>query len=396
MSNTPDPTPYQSNQRGPAWLRFFASTKLTLGIMAFLILLALAGAIVPQQGMLEETAMTKWQLQHPVASPVSEKLGLFAVFHSLWFLVSLGALFLNTLACTFLSMVKDGLFSGNEPSLRLRRVGFLILHISILVCMAGGFISAALRTSGKIILTEGQTIQDQHQNYSELIEGPLRKEQHNRFSVELIDADYKAPTDWSVGRKRSSVRLSSKEGEICIAEVTFNRPFQFQGLTFTIQEIGFSPEIFISSRNPQTPPLSSFVALKVWGVNKDREHRDFLPLPHSDRRLLLNLLPSHSISDGAPVKTSEILKNPALLVHLEYSDGTETPNQLITPGHSVDLADLSIQFGEVRRWASFLVVEDPGYPIVCISFWMAIIALLLRYSPDVTDWIKEARQDGAG
>ena len=202
--------------------------------------------------------------------------------------------------------------------------------------------------------------------------------------------------DWWAGRKHSSIRLSANETESCTAEIEFNQPYRFKKITFTVQEIGFSPEILITSRNPRIPPFNGFIALQVWGINKDRAHRDFLPLPHSDRRLVLNLFPSHSISNGIAIKTSETVGNTALTVHLESSNGIQTPKQVIEPGKRIVLDDLNIQFGELRHWASFLVVQDPGYPIVCVSFWMAITALFLRYAPDILDWIKEARHDGTG
>jgi hypothetical protein len=386
----------QSRQGRSGWIGFLASTDITLTVIGILIVLSLTGALVPQQGMLEESGIFEWQQNHPVATAVLSRLGLFSTFHSPLFLISLAMLFLNTLACTFKSVVEEGLFSGKEFPVRCRRLGFLILHISILVCMAGGFISAAFRTSGQLILTEGQILQDQHRNYLKRVKGPFRKEQHDKFKIELIDAQYEAPTDWWAGRKHSSIRLSANETESCTAEIEFNRPFRFNKLTFTVQEVGFSPEISIDSMNPRVPPFNGFIALKVWGINKDREHRDFLPLPHSDRRLVFSLFPSHSISNGIAVKTSEVVENPALTVHLESSGGAQTPKQVVEPGKRAFLDDLSIQFGELRYWASFLVVQDPGYPIVCISFWMAITALFLRYTPDILEWIKEARHDGTG
>jgi cytochrome c biogenesis protein ResB len=382
-----------SRSRFP-WIGFLASTKVTLIVIGSLILLSLIGALVPQHGMLDERGIAEWKQNHPVVSPVLAAFGLFTTFHSPLFLLALAILFLNTLACTFTSVVEDGLFSGNERLIRMRRMGFLLLHISILVCMAGGFISAAFRSSGQIILTEGQTVQDRLQNYSKLVKGPFRKEQRDQFNIELLDAQYEAPTEWSAGRKHSSVRLRADESEPCTAEIEFNRPFRFREITFTVQEIGFSPEISIASGNQKIPSFNGFIALKVWGVNKDREHRDFLPLPQSGRRLVISLLPSHSVSNGVAIKTAEKVVNPALSVHLVSPDGTETPKQVVEPGKRAVLDELSIGFGELRHWASFLVVQDPGYPIVCMSFWMAISALFLRYAPDIMEWIEEVKQNG--
>lgn len=392
----PEAEEHKDSQGRFGWVSFLASPYLTLIVVLFLIIQSLTGALVPQQGMIEESGMIEWKLKHPTISPALAALGCFSIFHSPAFLISLVLLFLNTLACTFQSIVIDGLFSDRDPYARLRRWGFIMLHISILICMAGGFISAAFRMSGQVILTEGQIIRDQHQAYSKLIEGPLRMERHDAFKIELIDADFEIPKDWYSGRKAASIRLSDEQTAPITAKVEFNRPFRFKNSTFTLQEIGYSPNIRISSENRRIPPFYGFISLKVWGVNQDREHRDFIPLPHSDRRLVLNLLPSHSISNGIAVKTSETAGNPALVVHLESSDGTQTPKQLIELGKNAMVGDLNVQFGELRQWTTFLVVQDPGYVIICLSFCMAIMALFLRYAPDISEWIKEARHDRTG
>jgi hypothetical protein len=43
-------------------------------------------------------------------------------------------------------------------------------------------------------------------------------------------------------------------------------------------------------------------------------------------------------------------------------------------------------FAELRRWSSFMVVEDPGYLSVCVALWLGLGALILRYVPDLKKW----------
>jgi cytochrome c biogenesis protein ResB len=390
----PESEQRQCRQSRSGWIEFLASKYLTLVVVALLIFLSLVGALVPQQGIVEENIIHEWQQTHSLATQVLSPAGFFSAFNSPLFLISLLVLFLNTLACTYKSICRDGLFAGKSTSVRLRRFGFLVLHLSILICIIGGFISAAFRMSGHLIVTEGQMVQDQHGAYPKIVEGPFRAEQHDKFQLELVDAIYTISEKWTPGRKAASVRLSDGSAASITTDIEFNYPVKFNKTSFTLREIGYAPEIKISSASGRIPPLEGFIALKVWGFNDERKHYDFIPLPQVGRRLSLTLYPSHDICNGEVVKTSEALVNPVLLVFQEVMNGTKTPTQVIAPGNSAMIGDLNIQFGELRQWAAFQVVHDPGYGIVCVSFWMAIIALGLRYTQDILDWIKEVKHHG--
>ncbi|HEY5652769.1 MAG TPA: cytochrome c biogenesis protein ResB [Pontiella sp.] len=374
-------------------LKGIASPYLTLIVVAFLIVLSLIGAIVPQQGVLEQTSIYEWKQQHGTATRLLLPINGFAIFHSPAFLICLGVLFLNTLSCTLVSVLNDGLFSEKTLASQTRRLGFIILHLSILVCIFGGFVSAGFRMSGHLIVTEGQSIKDQHHVYPKLVEGPLRKELYNRFSLELLDAQIDIEKEWFPVKQEASVLLTHPPSKVQ-ATIGFNYPFKFNNTIFTLREIGYAPQIIIKSQSRRIPPLNTFFSLQVWGFNEDREHYDFLPLPSGGTRLVITFYPSYEIRDGEIIKTSEDLNNPALLIYEEFNDGKQTPKQLLPQGETATINGLDIQFGELRQWAAFQVVQDPGYIIVCISFWFSIIALILRYSPDILDWIKESKSHG--
>ncbi len=376
------------------WLNGLASPWLTLTTVSALMLMAVIGAVVPQLGMKEESVIRAWQQKHSTITPLLQKSSCFSIFISPVFLTTLAILFVNTLACTYTSVAVSGLFSEREWSSRVRRLGFIGLHVSILICMTGGFISSAFRMRGKIVLTEGQLLNDQKSAYTSRVEGPFRKEQQNTFSIELIDAEFALAREWDYGQKQATIAIKTPQQGRREMKIAFNMPLTVNQTTFTLQEIGYSPQIIIHSENPQLPPFRGFISLKAWGFNRNREHRDFLQLPRGGKRLVFNLYPSYEMRNGQPVKTGETPDNPALLVHLESPSGPPTDQQIILPGRSIELEDMRITFGELRQWASFLVVRDPGYVIVCTSFWMAAISLALRYSPDLREWIKETRHDG--
>jgi hypothetical protein len=230
--------------------------------------------------------------------------------------------------------------------------------------------------------------------YPKIVTGPFRTEPHDRFELELVDAQFELATKWTPGKIAASIRLNEGSSPPIDADIDFNYPFKFNKTTFTLREIGYAPQIQVRSNRRRMPPLEGFIALKVWGYNEERKHYDFLPLPQPGRRLSLTLYPSHEIRDGEAVKTSEDLSNPVLLVFQEVMNGTKSATEAIAPGESAAIGEWNIHFGELRQWAAFQVVHDPGYGIVCASFWLAIIALGLRYTPDIMDWIKEVRHHG--
>ncbi len=375
-------------------LRLSASPRLTIYTVAALILLSLVGALVPQRGLTNVHELYAWQTARPVLSRILALPGFFSVFHSLPFLLTLLALAVNTLACTVSHLLKEGFLSAASPGTRLRRIGFLGLHISVLICIAGGMISAGYRLSGHVVLTEGQTVFDEPYAYPKLAVGPLRKEKHGAFQLQLAEADIKIEESWHPTEMTAKILVSDGHTLPVVGTLDFNRPYTFGKTTFTLREIGYSPEVLVTGTDHSGAPAGGFVSLRVWGFAEERKHYDFLPLPSRQQKLVMTLYPSHAASGENYTKTGEVLTNPLLLLHLESLDGQASPSHGITRGESITLDGLKIEFRALRQWAAFQVVSDPGYPIVCVALITCIASLALRYLPDITDWIKESKQNG--
>ena len=92
--------------------------------------------------------------------------------------------------------------------------------------------------------------------------------------------------------------------------------------------------------------------------------------------------------DGKQVKGGDELDGPAL--HMEWQDQAQnvTASTILPLGGATRREGLSFQFPELRRWSSFRVVDDPGYPVVLVSFWLGLLALLVRYMPEMLEWFK--------
>ena len=90
--------------------------------------------------------------------------------------------------------------------------------------------------------------------------------------------------------------------------------------------------------------------------------------------------------DGKVVKVSDEPNNPLVRIEVENKEGKVISEDYLTPGDEVSIGDNIFKFSDLRRWVSFQVIEDPGYLTVCVSLWMGLAALLLRYVPDLKKW----------
>ncbi|MHC4743605.1 MAG: cytochrome c biogenesis protein ResB, partial [Planctomycetota bacterium] len=285
-----------------------------------------------------------------------------------------------------LSFKKDGGFACFKGPKKLEKYGFYTLHLSILVLLAGGFTGTAMKLTGYIALTEGQTFVEDHNNYMRLAEGPLRRENHKGFALKLekIETEYERgfyQTDFT-----AHLDVLEEGEKVLRGAVKVNYPFNYKSLAFTYQDIGFSPRIEIKDKNTGRVLFYSFVMLKTFGTPEGKLYRDYLPLPFLKERTIVTVYPSYEMVDREPVKTSEEPDKPLIRIEVE-NDAREVVSKAHIPlGQSTTVGEHIIKFTDLRRWVSFEVVEDPGYLTVCVAFWLGLAALVLRYIPDLRKW----------
>lgn len=374
-------------------LKVLSSSKLALVLVVLVILLSLAGAVLPQEGIFAPVDIARWQEVHPFVTKILRPIGLFRAFHSIPFLAIIFLLSVNTFTCTVLHLFsKGGIPALREPG-GLRLAGFIVLHISLIMLFAGGFQSAATRMDGFIVLTEGQVFREEHGGYVRLVEGPLRKEHHKGFTLRLEKVRVEFRENRYLLGITSDIEIREKGDDVNVtkAMVRVNQPFSYRGITFTLGRTGFSPRLVIRERDSGRVLVNSFVALKTFQDKQEREYRDFLPLPFFNQRVILTLYPDHRRIEDRVEKTGEQPVKPILLVETEEESRQPVPRGYIPMGGSMAMGGYDIGFTGLRRWSSFKVVGDPGYPLVWTALWLAVVGLLLRYIPDLKRWFGQSK-----
>ena len=364
-----------------------SSSKLALSLVLLLILFSIAGAILPQQGGMEFREVAIWQEAHPVITSIMRPLGFFHVFHSWPFLSVILILGVNTLTCTVLRFAKEGGFPSLRGEGAIQRIGFLSIHLSLILLFAGGFLTSAVKMEARIVLTEGQTFEERHVNYLQLVEGPLRSERHTEALVRLKNVQVKYEKEKYPISVISNIDIASNGNKVVSGAVKVNEPFIFKGLVFTQDRIGFSPHLMIRDKKSKRLLLNSFIALQTFDTATGKVYRDFLPLPFFKQRVTVTVFPSFSMDNGQVKKAGDEPHNPLLVIEMEDEVGKVTSETNVRLGGEVTLGEYSFFFADLRRWSALKVAADPGYLVVCVSLWSGMVALILRYVPELKKWL---------
>jgi cytochrome c biogenesis protein ResB len=373
-----------------ALLNILSSWRLALVLVIIVILISIAGAMLPQEAQYTFDEITRWQEVHPVITTLLRPLGLFRAFHSVLFLVTVSMLAVNTLTCTVLRVLRvfkeGGITVFIKGPAALRNTGFIILHLCIIAICAGGVLSTGFSMDGLIILTEGQVFKEEHSSYIRLVEGPLRQEHHQGFLLRLAKVRVKYEKGHTV-EKAADVETRGNDASVEKAEVKVNVPLTYRGLDFTLDEVGFSPRVVIRDKKSGRLLVNSFVALKTFRDGQKRTYRDFLPLPvflQKKQRIVVTVIP-------APDREQD---QPLLLVDIEDDTGKVKSHGQVPMNGTGQVGEYLFGFTGLRRCASFRVMEDPGYDVILIALWLGFIGILLRYIPDLRGWLKEDRKIG--
>jgi cytochrome c biogenesis protein len=257
-----------------------ASTKLALWLLALIAFFAILGTVLPQQETLEMIGH-----QHPTLVSSLELIGLFDIYHSVWFLTLEGLLALNLIACTWARLpaiwrrFRSGIsersvplpehtttvvgtldevaahweetFKGSygkpvrtvSPSgdglvlswkkYALSSLAVPVVHFGVLVILAGALGGVLFGFEGRTRIVEGESVG------SVFLKGGVEKELNfevrcTRFTVNFYDSG--APKEF-----RSDLEFIRSGRVVRQAVLRVNEPVTFDGIRFYQENYGSVP-----------------------------------------------------------------------------------------------------------------------------------------------------------
>ena len=416
----------------------FASFNLAIVLLILMVLLAVAGSLIPQQ----EAAREFSQRIPPGWAAILQKMQVFDLYHSLWFFMLLGLLSLNLMICslsrfpvtwksfrakafpdafTSLEDMSDvmtilteerrdsalqrlegllkkkygkveqketarGDFLYGEKG-RLSHFGVYVIHLSILVIIGGAVAGALFGFNAHVRVSEGEatdTVQLKGNGGIKKLDFTVRCE---RFNVEFYENG--APREY-----RSDLTFLKNGRVVRQGSLLVNHPISFEGIRFYQSSYGTAPDgkISLSFRRGKKGKIHrlNVGAGDVFELPEDHAQVQILRVEESMMQMgpavKLNVRSRRGDTPFWVFKNIKVIKemNPDIMEYVPlFNPGLFKPYVF-----SLDRVDR-------KYYTGLQVAHDPGLPIVASGAFLLVAGfMVVFFTSHRRIWISvEARGD---
>ncbi|MFP5521734.1 cytochrome c biogenesis protein ResB [Peptococcus simiae] len=271
--------------------------------------------------------------------------GLADIYHSKWFIA------LGILLCLYL-VVCTGIRLRARKSRQL--IGSVILHLSIVLLVAGALLSLATGADQDVSLLAGEK--------TKLTEGALAG---YTVAVDRFDIDWY--DNGSASQYISDLTVTNKKGEKTKKTISVNHPYR-QGFIKIYQE-RYGWEV--------RGKVTTLEGTQTYAL---REGEEF-PLAEG-QSLAQIFVPNYDVESRSLQSVTAAPKNPYLALALQAGGQPMDMRLLQKNGRSM-LGNMQVTFDEFVPYTGLRVKYDCGVPVVFVSFILALVGLVLRYLDDI-------------
>jgi cytochrome c biogenesis protein ResB len=155
--------------------------------------------------------------------------------------------------------------------------------------------------------------------------------------------------------------------------VRVNRPVKLDKWQIFLHRYGFAPRFELRDTRGNLF-FDYFVNLIV----PLPEQMDSFDIPSHDLRVEARFFPDFEARDQETRQQYGILKNSGMRVRM-LSDDNPIGEADVALGETVQLGPYSLKFAELRYWAWFGIVYDPGYGFIIFGFILCVAGLAGRF-----------------
>jgi len=405
-------------------IKFFTSIKLAIVLLIILAVASILGTLIPQGRSLEEYAA-----RYGTLSTLFIRLQLAGLYHSIWYLALLGLLALNIIVCTLerlspkwrratkphiavdpksLSALKTNIrLKRNAPLadvqsevttvlakarykvrsetqgpqiavLARKRIGGIfgsdVVHLGLLIILAGGILSGVTSIRANINLNEGDV-------------KPVPKAD---FEVRLDKFTTEYYPDGSVKAWKSDLTVLEKKTPVLSKTIAVNHPLTYKGYSFYQTSYGWnwdSPAVEIWAKSKSDPATLKKMTLKVG-------ERALLEDKGQTTIAVQRFLPDFVLGESnQPENRSDQPNNPAVLIEgfrgaekifsgwifANYPDFAQmhAANDK-DKGAETDLA-FELKKFEAGQYSVLEAAKDPGANLIWIGCALLMLGLGLAF-----------------
>ena len=404
--------------------RFFKSLKLTASVIALLVFIYFLGLVLPQKWMFDtEKAFYLWMDESPI-NGFLHTIGFTDIYMSPMTVALLTIFFINLIVVTINRVpliLRRAYLAGDAPSPgideirrgkdtrviscpegediarrtgdffrkrkwffresaggntftalknRLSPIGFMLFHVSFILCLIGGMMIMYTRFMGRLPLTEGESYKGGLGQFRVIERRPkfFKTLPDLELNLEKVRTYYEDNVPVEL-----IVNLRVKYGDEEKSEILkVNEPINRGAVTIIAENVGVSPLFIV--RGPDGRQLDAvYVTLNVLRGKEDSFRFD------TDRRFkfYVKFYPDYVLKDGVAGTRSVELKNPAMSLIIE-NDMKKIYSGTVMMGERASFGGLTVSFNDIRYWVEFLVIKEYGKLPLVTGFVLAAIGLIMR------------------
>jgi len=188
-------------------IKFFSLPKLAIGLLAILAISSIIGTIIPQN---EHPHFYIYKYGHSLYS-FFKAFSLTDLYHSWWFMGILVLISINIIAC-FL----------NRLSSTLKRPGFCLIHLGILIVLTGGIIGNRFG----------------FKEYINIYEKGVINVPSTDFYIQLDNFEIEYYPNSVIKDYKSTLTIIERDKRVMTKTIEVNHPLKYKGIWFYQESYG--------------------------------------------------------------------------------------------------------------------------------------------------------------
>lgn len=402
-------------------LRFLKSLRFTIVIMVCLLIVFLAGVIIPQKSLLGPNEYLAWKTRASGLVKMLELFGLTNIYLSpltitLWtlFFLNLVLIMSSRIPVVFKKVFqtpdilkidhpedRSSYFSVDDSFERtiedLRKGGYrvyvrgdtcvaiknrysplgtIVFHLSFLLFLLGALIDFYTSFRAYADVAVGEVFRGEY----DVIKKPLIGHMPEcSFAVLSVRPEYYKGVI-PIGLE---ITVLDEYGE---KNIGINRPYKRDGVSYVIKKIDVAPLFILQDVKGQEID-GAFVRLNVLQGQRDSFEIGgyrfrvsfFTDYGREDERVDKQNLPQ-ILKTPSPLKTSQTLEIRRPAFEISAFKGSDLVNKkIIFSGEGIEFDGKKLVFADLRYWVRFYVVGGRGSGIIYTGFVSIIVALIVRF-----------------
>lgn len=399
-------------RRRPGLVTRLASPRLAAWLMVGLAAYSALGFIVPQRAQLTATQYEEFEAAYPLLARAIDLAGLDSLYASVPMLALVALLAVNIAVCTwrriarrpalkpvatFRPIDRARLPSGTGPEAaqdearrRLGAAGWrvlvgedslvavkgrggfwgsVLLHVAMLVVVAGASWTALTSFGGTIVITEGQTVLDEQAAYTAITRLPRLGDAYTRAEIALESMEFEYEGDVAV-RVVANVRGTTTDGRSARYPVRVNYPVQVGPKQYLLRDSGLAADISLVQGGRSERLVLALAEETPFGW------QDALPL-NGGSTLEVRVAPV-PLGDGEMPARSLPASDPEMRVRL-VTDGVPGSPATLYVGESISIDDTTLTFNAAPVWSMFLVRSSAARWLAYAGLWACVAGIAWRF-----------------